>query len=441
MKSTKTNFASGTVRSLSHDGRGIASSDDNRVIFIAGALPDEQVNYRIVKKHRKYLEAEVTAILQAAPERVMPPCPHFSDCGGCSLQHMTMDAQIAFKQQLLLDQLKSLGQVTPNEILPSLVAETLGYRRKARLGVKWVDKKDKLLIGFREKSSHHLAELDTCLVLHPRVGGAFDALKTLISALSVCRHIPQIEVAVGDVEVALIFRCLMPLKETDQALLIAFGATHKIDIYIAQNPPQPLIQLHQGGREERLTYTLPNENLVFLFHPLDFTQIHLEMNRLMVAQAMSLLAVSPNDDVLDLYCGIGNFTLPLAKRAAKVVGVEGSKEMVLRAYENAQHNHIDNVQYFAANLELPNPESPWAKNRYHKLLLDPPRVGAKDVLPLVDVWQPEQILYISCNSATLARDAGLLVHTHKYHLQKGGIMNMFPHTSHVEAMALFKRKK
>ena len=441
MKSTKTNFASGTVRSLSHDGRGIASSDDNRVIFIAGALPDEQVNYRIVKKHRKYLEAEVTAILQAAPERVMPPCPHFSDCGGCSLQHMTMDAQIAFKQQLLLDQLKSLGQVTPNEILPSLVAETLGYRRKARLGVKWVDKKDKLLIGFREKSSHHLAELDTCLVLHPRVGGAFDALKTLISALSVCRHIPQIEVAVGDVEVALIFRCLMPLKETDQALLIAFGATHKIDIYIAQNPPQPLIQLHQGGREERLTYTLPNENLVFLFHPLDFTQIHLEMNRLMVAQAMSLLAVSPNDDVLDLYCGIGNFTLPLAKRAAKVVGVEGSKEMVLRAYENAQHNHIDNVQYFAANLELPNPESPWAKNRYHKLLLDPPRVGAKDVLPLVDVWQPEQILYISCNSATLARDAGLLVHTHKYHLQKVGIMNMFPHTSHVEAMALFKRKK
>ncbi|EKD73776.1 MAG: 23S rRNA 5-methyluridine methyltransferase [uncultured bacterium] len=247
--------------------------------------------------------------------------------------------------------------------------------------------------------------------------------------------------AVGDVEVALIFRCLMPLKETDQALLIAFGATHKIDIYIAQNPPQPLIQLHQGGREERLTYTLPNENLVFLFHPLDFTQIHLEMNRLMVAQAMSLLAVSPNDDVLDLYCGIGNFTLPLAKRAAKVVGVEGSKEMVLRAYENAQHNHIDNVQYFAANLELPNPESPWAKNRYHKLLLDPPRVGAKDVLPLVDVWQPEQILYISCNSATLARDAGLLVHTHKYHLQKVGIMNMFPHTSHVEAMALFKRKK
>jgi 23S rRNA (uracil1939-C5)-methyltransferase len=354
---------------------------------------------------------------------------------------MNTDSQLQFKQQTLLDQLKHFGKVTPLSLLPPLSVNTLGYRRKARLGVKFVIKKNKLLVGFREKSSSYLADLERCLVLHPIIGHRFMELRELILSLESYRDIPQIEVAIGDSDAALVFRHIKELAAKDKQQLKDFGKAYQFHIYLQPNPPATTHKIWPEDTDEHLTYCLPKEKLTFLFHPLDFTQINLEVNRLMVEQAMALLDLQPHEKALDLFCGIGNFTLPIAKRAHQVTGIEGSEKMVLRATENAHHNHIDNVIYHAANLEKPSPHTEWAKKQYDKLLLDPPRVGALAVLPLIPQFAAKRIVYVSCNPATLARDAGELVHTYKYELKKVGIMNMFPHTSHIEAMAVFDKEK
>lgn len=429
-----------SIHGLSHDGRGVATIQQ-KTAFIAGCLPNEIVTYRITQKHSHYIEAKLVNIITPSAERQTPPCPHFGVCGGCSLQHMSEETQQALKQQTLLDQLKHFGKVFPEEILPPLHAFHLGYRRKARLGVKYVIKKNKLLVGFREKSSRYLADLERCVVLHPRVGEHFHELSQLISSLIAYQHIPQIEMAMGDTDVALVFRHLEPLCTTDIDKLMQFGKTYQYHIYLQPNPPAAITKLWPQDGFERISYTLPDENLEFLFHPLDFTQINLEINRLMVAQAMTLLDPQPDETVLDLYCGIGNFTLPLARRAQKVTGIEGSELMVTRAKENASHNAISNVTYQAADLEKPSKQAPWLQRHYDKILLDPPRVGAKDILPFISSLGAQRIVYVSCNPATLARDAGDLVHQHKYHLKKVGIMNMFPHTSHIEAMAVFDKEE
>ena len=432
-----------TVHRLSHDGRGIATVDQ-KTVFIVGALPEEMVTFKVIKKHRRYLEAEAMSIRNESPLRQTPPCPHFSQCGGCNLQHMADAAELQFKQQLLIEQLQTLGSVTPDIILPPLSAQTLGYRRKARLGVRWVKKKNKLLIGFRERSGRYLADLSGCVVLHPKVGEQFEALRTLILSLSIAHNIPQIEIAIGDEQTALIFRHMQPLLLEDEERLKQFGEQYHFDIYTQPNPPLPLKQLWQTGFKERLTYSLPDEALTFLFHPLDFTQVHLEVNRLMVAKALSLLEIKKDETVLDLYCGIGNFTLPLAKRAKQVTGVEGSQEMVRRAKENAQFNQIDNVDFWATNLDdanLMQQNASWINAKYDKILIDPPRVGAKNVLTFIEQWQPQRIVYISCNPSTLARDAKWLTENCKYRLHQAGIMNMFPQTSHVEVIAVFNREE
>jgi 23S rRNA (uracil1939-C5)-methyltransferase len=429
-----------TIQGLAHDGRGIAKGEQ-KTIFIAGGLPGEVVTYCITKKHRHYLEGKILSTDATSKMRTQPPCEHFNECGGCSLQHIQMSDQIQFKQQYLLDQLERMGKVKPRHLLPPLSAHPLGYRRKARLGVKWVHKKNKLLIGFREKSGRYLADLSHCLVLHPAVGEKFNVLSELIASLEAYQAIPQIEVAMGDQQVALVFRHLTPLSPQDESLLLQFGTTHQFDIYLHPNSPEPIRKLWPTDTPARLSYTLPDEQLTFLFYPLDFTQVNLEINRLMVAQALTLLDLSSQDRVLDLYCGIGNFTLPMAKRAKHVVGIEGSQEMVSRAQENTRHNHLHNVEFFAANLDQPQPTVLWLNQQYDKLLLDPPRIGAAAILEYVPIWQPKRIVYISCNPATLARDANTLVNSHKYSLQKAGIMNMFPHTSHVEAVAVFDREE
>lgn len=426
------------VHSLSHDGRGIASIS-NKTTFISGALPGETVTCQINQKRSNYCEASVVDILEPSPERIQPPCPHFSICGGCSLQYMSDAMQMQLKQDTLLDQLKHFGQVTPETILPALFANSLGYRRKARLGAKFVIKKDKMLVGFREKSSRYLADLDSCLVLHPEVGQRLQELKQLISSLEMYQHIPQVEVAIGDTTVALVFRHMQPLSENDQQKLIAFGNAHHFHIYLQPNSPLPVTKLWPDDEKDRITYTLPDYQLEFLFHPLDFTQINLEMNRLMVKQALNLLDVKESETVLDLFCGIGNFTLPLARQAKFVTGVEGGIDMVTRANDNAAHNGIQNVDFYAANLQEPSVQSTWMKSQYDKILLDPPRAGAKEILPYFKHFAAKKIVYVSCNPATLARDAGELVHQHGYQLTQAGIMNMFPHTSHIEAMAVFEK--
>ena len=429
--------ATAQIHGLSHDGRGVGTIDQ-KTAFIAGALPGETVTYHIRQKRSSYIEADADTIITPSAERTSPPCQHFGLCGGCSLQHMSVNTQIELKQQTLLDQLKHFGKVVPETILPPLHAASLGYRRKARLGVKFVTKKNKLLVGFREKSSRYLADLQGCVVLHPAVGERFAELSQLITSLTQYQHIPQIEVAIGDQDTALVFRHMQPLTDADVTALVAFGQTHGFHIYLQPNSPAPLQKIWPVDGPDRLTYTLPAEALTYSFHPLDFTQINLDMNRLMVQQAMTLLDLQPNETALDLYCGIGNFTLPMAKRAQFVTGIEGGQEMVSRAFENAAQNQISNVEFFAANLETPSASAPWAKKTYDKILLDPPRVGAKEILPLIPAFAAKKIVYVSCNPATLARDAGELVHTYKYQLKSVGIMNMFPHTSHIEAMAVFE---
>ena len=432
------NAATVEIRSLSHDGRGIGIAN-NKKLFVSGALPGETVTYHITQKRSQYSNAEVVDILTAAPERVNPPCQHFGVCGGCSLQHMSVEMQIAAKQQVLLDQLKHFGHVEPETVLPPLHALATGYRRKARLGVKFVIKKNKLLVGFREKSSRYLADLEHCAVLHPSVGARLPELSQLIASLSLYQHIAQIEVAIGDHDTALIFRHLEPLPESDQNKLRDFAERTGIHIYLQPNPPQALVKLWPPNAPDRLTYSLPDEDLTYLFHPLDFTQVNLEMNRLMVQQALTLLDVQPHETALDLFCGIGNFTLPIAKRAAQVTGVEGGVEMVERAYANAKHNGIENVSFYAANLQQPPLAAAWMKTTYDKILLDPPRVGAKEMLPYFNQFAAKRIVYISCNPATLARDAGELVSLYHYKLKQVGVMNMFPHTSHIESIAVFEK--
>lgn len=432
------NSATAEVYALSHDGRGIATVD-SKTTFISGALPNETVTYRITQKHSNYNEANTLDIISASNERVTPPCQHFGLCGGCSLQHMNAELQMQMKQQTLLDQLKHFGNVTPENILAPLNAQSIGYRRKARLGVKFVIKKDKLLVGFREKSSNYLAELESCVVLHPKVGKQFKELSELILSLELYKQIPQIEVAIGDTAAALVFRHLETLSEEDKNKLKAFGAKYEFHIYLQPNPPQAITKLWPEDQNERISYTLPDDGLEFLFHPLDFTQINLEMNRLMVKQAITLLDVQANETVLDLFCGIGNFTLPLAKRAKQVIGIEGGTEMVNRAHGNANHNQINNVEFYAANLMEPPTQAAWMQSQYDKILLDPPRAGAKEIIPYFKQFNAKKIVYVSCNPATLARDAGEL-HQLGYKLTHAGIMNMFPHTSHIEAMAVFEKK-
>lgn len=426
------------IGSLSHDGRGIGIIN-NKTTFISGALPSEEVTCQITRKTNRFYEGESLTVIKSSENRVTPPCQHFGLCGGCSLQHMAIEAQLDHKQQTLLEQLKHFGKVSPATLLPPLSATTQAYRRKARLGVKFVNKKNKVLVGFREKSSHLLADLQHCVVLHPQVGERLIELGHLVASLERYRDIPQIEVAISDHEAALVFRTLQTLGELDEKKLIQFGMDHHFHIYIQPNSPNNIIKLWPKNTTHRLTYTLPDDQLTFSFHPLDFTQINFELNHLMVKQAIQLLELKPNDTVLDLFCGIGNFTLPIARRVKQVIGIEGSAEMVTRAQENANYNNITNVSFYTANLQELTKDSTWSQQQYDKILLDPPRTGAKEIISHFKYFAAEKIVYVSCNPATLARDAGELVHQHGYQLKQVGVMNMFPHTSHIEAIAVFER--
>lgn len=433
-------FPTVNIERLSHDGRGIGHLN-GMVSFIANALPQETVTVLLHQKHPTYYEGTATDWITQSDQRITPPCPHFGVCGGCQLQYMSTAQQVQFKMDALLQQLQHFGNIQPISILPPLLSTDYGYRRKARLGVKFVIKKDRLLIGFREKKSRYLADLESCAILHPKIGMHFDALRDCIGHLSIVHDIPQVEVAMGDDDCALVFRHMKPFSEDDLMQLKNFGAEHAFHIYLQPNAPEPITKLWPADHNERISYTLPDQALQFLFHPLDFTQINLEMNRAMINQAITLLNPTATESVLDLFCGIGNFSLPLAQKAKSVLGVEGSAEMVERAYENARHNKIDNVNFIAANLQDETYAAEWLHQQFDKILLDPPRTGAKEILPHIDKWQPSRIVYVSCNPATLARDAGDLVHRYHYQLTSLGIMNMFPHTSHVEAIAVFDRIK
>lgn len=426
------------INTLSHDGRGIAIIQ-GKTAFIQGALAGETIKCKITRQHRRYYEGIVLDVITPSPERVNPHCTHFNICGGCSLQHMDTMTQINWKQKVLLEQLQHFGKVIPEEVLAPISGKTYGYRGKARLGARFVIKKDKLLVGFREKFSNYLADISSCAVLHPTIGEKLVDLQVLIRSLSSYQHIPQIEVARGDDITALIFRHLEPLHENDLQKLRDFGQKHHFAIYLQPNPPEKIHKLWPLDDSLNLSYTLPEFAIELAFEPTTFTQVNSEINRSMVSLAISLLNIKPTDIILDLFCGMGNFSLPIAKFAKKVIGVEGNEVLVKKARENAVLNNIENTEFFTANLMSDTLAEPFLQQKYDKILIDPPRTGAKEILMYLPTLQAKTIVYVSCNPATLARDAGELVHNQGYQLKKVGIINMFPHTSHVEAISLFQK--
>ncbi len=423
------------IDSLSHDGRGVGHIE-GKAVFVDGALPGERVRGRLVAKHKTYDEGVVETVLEPSPLRVEPRCAHAGVCGGCSLQHLAPAAQIDAKQQVLLDNLAHIGKVTAQEILPPLRGPHWGYRTKARLGVKFVRRMQRALVGFREKHKPHLAELTRCEVLHPLIGERITELAELIGGLEARERIPQVEVAVGDDVAALVFRTLDPLSARDAESLRGYGERTGLHMYLQPGGPDSVHLLWPDCSE--LTYTLPAYDLRLVFEPTDFTQVNRAINGAMIDLALKLMDVQPGDRVLDLFCGLGNFTLPLARRCAHVVGVEGEAGLVRRARDNAARNGIANAEFHVANLAEDVRIYPWLKQGFDKLLLDPPRSGAMEVIPAIARLGFKRIVYVSCNPGSLARDAGLLVHEHGYRLVKAGVMDMFPHTAHVESIAVFE---
>jgi 23S rRNA (uracil1939-C5)-methyltransferase len=405
------------IDSLGHDGRGVAHLDE-KVIFVDGALPGEEVMAVYTRLHRKYDEARVEQVLKPSESRVEPGCEHFAICGGCSLQHMDPVKQIHFKQDILLENFERIGGVRPDAVLPPLTGPHWGYRRKARLGVKYVTKKERVLVGFREKRCPYLADIRQCEVLYPAVGKMIDELAQLVSRLQAYKQIAQIEVAVSDNETALVFRNLEQLCDEDREELCRFAQAH--DFHILLQPGGPATVTPLWPEQIDLSYRLDAYGVELHFNPTDFTQVNYEINRKMVDQALGLLELQPQDRVLDLFCGIGNFTLPMATRAGHVTGVEGGLEMVTRATSNAALNNIANAEFHVANLTEDMQAVPWYGEQYDKILIDPPRSGAAEIIAQMAALKAERIVYVSCHPGSLARDAGELVNNHGYRLEVAG---------------------
>ena len=424
------------ITNLTHDGRGVAHID-GKAVFVTGALPGERVRIALTKRSRSFDEAKVEQLLTRSPDRVEPRCIHFGTCSGCTLQHMSPTAQIAAKQRVLADNFERIGKVEPAVWLDPLTDASWGYRRKGRLSVKWVAKKDRVLVGFREVNPRFVADLSICHTLLPQVGERLVALGELVGSLDAKSQIAQIEIAAGDETVALTFRNLQPLSESDRTALITFGQAHNLAILLQPGGPDSVHAL--WPLDIALSFRITESDIDIVFRPLDFIQVNAGMNQRMLARALELLDPQPTDVVLDLFCGLGNFTLPIARRAGSVIGVEGEAALVARARENATRNHIDNAEFLVADLAADQRDAPWVQRRHDKLLLDPPRSGAAAVLEYLPRKGTDRIVYVSCHPASLARDAGTLVTRHGFRLAAAGVMDMFPHTGHVESIALFER--
>ena len=435
------------ITDLTHDGRGVARrpstvpGEAGKAVFVAGALPGERVMAVQTARHRSYDEARTVEVLHGAPERVDPRCGHFGTCGGCALQHYDEGQQILAKQRVLLENLERIGHVKPGTVLPPLVDAAWGYRRKGRFSVRRVEKKDKTLVGFRESDPRFVADIAVCHTVIPQIGTKVEALGRLVDGLQARREIPQIEFIAGDPDaqfsgVALTIRHLAPLSDDDRAALVAFGQEHGFAIFLQ---PGGVDSVHPLWPEApRLAFTLPDWGIEFLFKPLDFIQVNAGLNGRMIRLALDLLDAAPDDRVLDLFCGLGNFTLPLARSVREVVGVEGEAGLVARARANAAHNGIGNAQFHAADLGRDLSDQPWMREGFDRLLLDPPRSGADFVLTQLPLKQFKRIVYVSCHPASLARDAGYLVNEKGWKLKAAGVMDMFPHTAHVESIAMFE---
>ncbi len=426
------------ILSLDHEGHGVARID-GKVTFVDGALAGERAEIAVYRKHAKYNSANAVGILKASAQRADPQCRYFGRCGGCSMQHLEAGAQVAAKQRVLEENLARIGKVTPELILRALHGPAWHYRHRARLSVRRVDKKGGILVGFHEKRSSFIADMNGCEVLTPDVSALIRPLRDLILGLSNSDRIPQIEIAAGERITVLVFRLLEPWTDEDAVRIRAFAERHGIQIWEQRKGPETARPFWPLDTPE-LGYSLPEFDLVMPFRPTEFTQVNTAINRALVSRALRLLAPRPGERIVDLFCGLGNFTLPIARSGAAVHGIEGSEELVARARENALRNRLPNATFAEDNLFEMTPEKFAALGPIDKLLIDPPRSGAIEVVKaLPDEGRPHRIVYVSCDPATLARDAEVLVHVKGYRLRAAGVANMFPHTAHVESIALFER--
>jgi 23S rRNA (uracil1939-C5)-methyltransferase len=420
---------------LAHDGRGVARVA-GKAVFIDGALPGERVRYRVLKRRRQLDEAGLVDVLAASPQRVAPRCQHFGICGGCSLQHLAPAAQLAAKQKQLLENLQRIGNVQPARILDPLRGPEWAYRRRARLGVKYVHKKGRVLAGFREREKPYIADIKRCEVLLQSLAELPSELAALTETLEIREKLPQVEVAAGDTATALVFRVLEPPGAADVEKISAFGAARGLQIFLQPGGLDTVRPIRDDYAP--LTYSVDEGSVEIEFGPVDFIQVNREINASMVAAAMAHLQPRADDAVLDLFCGLGNFTLPLARRAARVLGVEGDKSLVAKARLNASRNGIRNAEFAVENLFEPDTFGAWAEGRYGLVLLDPPRAGAAELMTRMTRWGARRVVYISCHPGSLARDAGVLTEQ-GFTLTAAGVMDMFPHTTHVESIAVFER--
>ena len=426
-----------TVAALTHEGEGIVRS--GKTAFVAGALPGETVRFRRVRRHRQHDEGELLEVVIPSSARVTPKCAHFGTCGGCALQHLAPDAQLEAKQAELRDNFERLARVSPQTWFEPLRGPVWAYRRRARLGARYVFKKGRVVVGFRERLAPYVAELERCEVLAPPVGTLLAPLSALLTQLSIRERLPQIEVAVGDNAVALVLRVLDPPSAADLDKLREFAATHGVRFFLQPKGLDSVreLDLPDGSASQPLRYGLPKFGLELEFAPTDFVQINGPVNEALVSRAVELLDLSASSTVLDLYCGLGNFTLALAKVAQRVVGVEGDQVLVERARHNARRNGIGNAEFHVADLSQAIAAGvTWMGQPYSHVLIDPPRAGAQEILPAIAALAPQTVLYISCHPGSLARDVGILVHEYGFIVRAAGVLDMFPHTGHVESIAV-----
>lgn len=425
----------GEVLDLTHDGRGVLRHE-GKTVFVPDVLPGEAITYRAMRRKRSFDEGELLELHSRHADRVEPQCAHFGVCGGCVLQHLAPQSQLAFKQKHLADVFSRIGQVSPKRWLEPLTGPHWGYRRRARLAVKYVHKKERVLVGFRERGKPYVADIQRCEVLDPRVGHRLEELATLIAGMDARESIPQIEVAMGDQHVCLVFRHLEALSNDDVERLRHYGRDTGLWIYLQ---PGGLDSVHALEDDAPvLRYALPQYEVDLEFTPIDFVQVNAELNQRMIPHALALLDLQPEDRVLELFAGLGNFTLPMARAGARVIAVEGDDGLVERGRANANRQGLE-AEYHVADLFQPQQGAPWLQSGFNKVLLDPPRAGAEQILPELLAKKPQRIVYVSCHPASLARDAGIIVNA-GYRCSEAGVMDMFPHTGHVESIALFERR-
>jgi 23S rRNA (uracil1939-C5)-methyltransferase len=428
------------IESLDAEGRGVARNAEGKVVFVEGALPGENVSFELVRKKASFEVARVTQIVHAAASRQAPRCPHFGVCGGCSLQHADSRTQMAAKQRWLEENLARIGKVQPELLLPIVYGEDWGYRSRARMGARYVPKKGGAMVGFREKRSSYITDMRECHVLPAHISALISPLRALVQELSIQARLPQIEIAVGDAACGvgdaacvLVIRHLDPLSARDEVLIRQFADTHRVSMWLQPAGPDSAHPFHPPQSE--LYYRLPEFGLRLAFRPTDFTQVNQGVNRILVGRAVRLLDPRPGERIADLFCGLGNFSLALATRGAQVIGFEGSRELIERARHNAALNAVavqfELVDLFKAGIAAFGP--------FDKLLIDPPREGAVEIVKALAPDWPRRIVYVSCDPATLARDAGVLVHAKGFRLAAAGVVNMFPHTAHVESIAVFDK--